>query len=56
MKPAAATMKPAAVETSATAMHLSVGEIWLAECGNAQQNSCGGSQSLSHPGPGSMFA
>jgi hypothetical protein len=47
-------VKPAtAMETSAPAMRRSVGEIWLAERGNAQQS---GSQSPSYPGPGFMFA
>lgn len=54
VKPTA--MKPApAVETSAPAMHLSVGEIWQAKSGSAQQSSCD-RQSSSYPGPGSMFA
>jgi hypothetical protein len=47
-------VKPAtAMETSAPAMRRSVGEIWLAERGNAQQS---GSQSPSYPGAGFMFA
>ena len=55
-----ATMKSAhstAVETPAAtpAMRPSVGEIWLAERGSAQQSSCG-CQSPSYPGPGSRFA
>jgi hypothetical protein len=41
--------------TAITAM-ASVGDIRLAERGNAQQRSCDGSQSPSYPGPGSMFA
>jgi hypothetical protein len=45
----------AAVEASATAMRPSVGEIWLAERGSAQQSSCG-CQSPSYPGAGSRFA
>jgi hypothetical protein len=45
----------AAVEASATAMRPSVGEIWLAERGSAQQSSCD-CQSPSYPGPGSGFA
>jgi len=59
--PAAAVEAPAtaAVETpaaaTATAMRPSVGEIWLAQRGSAQQSSCD-CQSPSYPGPGSMFA
>jgi hypothetical protein len=60
-----ASMKPAAiaVETPATAVETpapapamgpSVGEIWLAERGSAQQSSCDG-QSPSDPRPGFMF-
>jgi hypothetical protein len=52
-----AAMEPAtaAVETpaSASAM-LSVGEIWLAERGSAQQSSC--DSCPSYPGPGPVFA
>ena len=46
----------AAVETpaAAPAMRPSVGEIWLAERGSAQQSSCD-CQSPSYPGPGSRF-
>ena len=53
VKPAA--MEPAtAVEASSPAMHLSVGEIWLAERGGAQQSRCD-RQSPCYPGPGSRF-
>jgi hypothetical protein len=51
---AAATMETPTA-TAATAMRPSVGEIWLAERGSAQQSSCD-CQSPSYPGPGSRFA
>jgi len=59
MEPATAAMEPATapVETPASApAMLSVGEIWLAERGSAQQSSCDSCQSPSYPGPDSMFA
>jgi hypothetical protein len=59
MEPATAAVEPAtaAVETPASApAMLSVGEIWLAERGSAQQSSCDSCQSPSYPGPDSMFA
>jgi hypothetical protein len=47
--------KSAAVEAAATpAMRPSVGGIWLAERGGAQESSCG-CQNPCHPGPGSGF-
>jgi hypothetical protein len=52
VEPATAAVEPPA---SAPAM-LSVGEIWLAERGSAQQSSCDSCQSPSYPGPDSMFA
>jgi hypothetical protein len=55
VKPAAVETSAPAVEASSPAMHLSVGEIWLAERGSAQQSSCG-CQSPSYPGPGSTSA
>jgi hypothetical protein len=65
MEPATTTaMEPAtaaAMETSASASApapapaMSVSEIWGAQCGNAQQSSCRGSQSPSHPGAVSLF-
>jgi len=60
MGPATAAMESAAstpaVETTATAALASVGEIWRAQRGNAQQSSCRGTQSPAYPGAGSMFA
>ena len=52
VEPATAMETTTAMETSATAMHLSVGGSWLAERSNTQQSS----QNLSDPGPGSIFA
>jgi hypothetical protein len=51
------TSAPASVETPAApaAAVPGVGEIWLAQRGNAQQSGCG-CQRPSYPWPGSMFA
>jgi hypothetical protein len=55
MKPAhSAAVEPAHSAAATPAMRAGVGEIWLAECGNAQQNRCD-CQSPSYPGPGSAF-
>jgi len=57
MKAATAVETPApAVETPATAPAMSVGGIWLAERGNAQQSNRDASQSLSCTVASSLFA
>jgi len=47
-------VEPAAM--AAATVSPSKGEVWLAERGNAHNGSCGLCQSLSYPGPGSIFA
>jgi hypothetical protein len=53
---ASATMEPAAVGASTSAMRVSVGEIWLAERGKTQQGGCSGTQGFSNSGSVPTFA